>query len=135
MTEYNATVELQLKATEATAEDLMEALADYHVSVASSPSSRVEVTITLQAESLRQAVLTALAVVGQCGAVTALEVLPTAEFDRRAGLDPVPPLASVTEAAAALGITRQAVLSRISSGSLPAERVGSTYAIPRAALG
>lgn len=134
MTEYNVIAELQLKLTEATVDELMAGLVDYHVSVGSSPAAAAEVTITVPADTLRQAMLTGLSVLSEHGEVTALEVLPTAEFDRRAGMVPVPPLASVTEAAAALGISRQAVLSRISSGSLPAKRVGSTFAIPRAAI-
>lgn len=41
---------------------------------------------------------------------------------------------SVTEAAQILGVTRQAVLDRISRSTLPAEKAGRDYAIPRAAL-
>ena len=64
------------------------------------------------------------------------EVLTTADFDRRLGVDvtQIPELVSVTEAAAALGVTRQAVLQRIESGSLPATRIGTAWAVPRSAV-
>ncbi len=45
-----------------------------------------------------------------------------------------PHLLSVTEVAARLGITRQAVLLRIKSGSLPAHRIGRMWAIPATAI-
>lgn len=39
----------------------------------------------------------------------------------------MPELMSVTEVAAALGITRQAVLLRAGAGQLPGAKVGSTW--------
>lgn len=41
---------------------------------------------------------------------------------------------SVAQAAASLGITRQAVLKRIRTGRLPATKVGRAYVVPRSAL-
>jgi predicted DNA-binding transcriptional regulator AlpA len=54
----------------------------------------------------------------------ALEVLPTADFDRREGLTPVPELIGADDAADLLGISRQAVLKRYNTGALPGHRVG-----------
>jgi excisionase family DNA binding protein len=64
-----------------------------------------------------------------------LEVVPTVMWDRRAGLTPVPSLVTVTEAAQRLGVSRQAVLERINSGSLPAVRIGTGWAIAASAVG
>ncbi|MCW2751716.1 MAG: hypothetical protein JWR83_2826, partial [Aeromicrobium sp.] len=52
----------------------------------------------------------------------------------REGWEPVPDLVSVTEAAQLLGVTRQAVLDRINRKTLPAEKVGREYVIPRLAV-
>ncbi|MEK8226712.1 helix-turn-helix domain-containing protein [Oerskovia sp. M15] len=102
----------------------------------------VAAEITLPAESLRQAATTALAI-AETGAVRAaldgadvlaLEVLPTAEFDQRNGLDPMPELVSVTEAAEELDVSRQAVLQRLESGSLPGTKVGKTWVVQARAL-
>ncbi len=41
---------------------------------------------------------------------------------------------SVSEAAAALGLTRVAVWAAIRRGDIPARRIGRSYLIPRAAL-
>lgn len=46
----------------------------------------------------------------------------------------MPPLVSVSEAAAVLGVTRQAVLDRIKRGTLDATKVGRQYVIRRPAL-
>lgn len=42
---------------------------------------------------------------------------------------------SVTEASALLGISREAVLKRIKTGNLKAERIGHIFAIPKNELG
>lgn len=136
-TSYNARLELAAALDAAAAEQLLDALPDHHAAVGRSPFGRAEVILTLPAESVRQAATTALALVADAGGdVIALEVLTTADFDRRLGVDVghIPELVSVTEAAAALGVTRQAVLQRIESGSLPATRIGTAWAVPRSAV-
>jgi excisionase family DNA binding protein len=136
MTEtFNVVAETDAPA--AGAEQLLDVLADYSPAVGRSPFARTEVTITLPATGLRQAVATAVRVLEDAVAphrLLSLEVLTTADFDRRAGLTPVPALLSVTEAAQELGVSRQAVLQRIESGRLPATRVGSAWAISPDAL-
>lgn len=135
MTSYNATMELAARVSEKTSSALIEHLADYHPAAGRGISGRQEVTITLQAENLRQAISTALAVVAAAGFEPwSVQVLPTDEFDRRRDLPPLPELLSVTEAAAELGVSRQAVQQRIDAGSLPAQKIGSAYAIPRSAV-
>jgi excisionase family DNA binding protein len=46
----------------------------------------------------------------------------------------MPELVSVTEAAERLGVSRQAVLQRLASGSLPGTKVGTTWAVQERAL-
>jgi len=135
MTEYNATVETSRR-DEDPDDALMDALAAYHPSIHTSPRGWLSATITVPAENLTQAAQTALAVVATAARSDAvsIEVMPTAEFDKRNGFDPLPELVSVTEAAAQLGVSRQAILDRIGRHTLPATKIGRDYAIPRAAL-
>lgn len=70
--------------------------------------------------------------------VLSLRIVPTDEDVARAKYPthPIPKLYSVTEVAEKLGVTRQAVLQQITvSKTLPAIRIGTTYAIPATALG
>lgn len=53
----------------------------------------------------------------------------TADFDRLTDAIELPPLVSVTEAATALGMSRQGVLKAIRAEKLPATRVGDTWAL------
>lgn len=140
MTEYNAHIEWATRSGDD--DELVDALVDYHPAVSRGARGHVSAEITLPAESLRQAVTTALAI-AENGAVRAaldgaevlaLEVLPTAEFDQRNGLDPMPELVSVTEAAEELDVSRQAVLQRLESGSLPGTKVGKTWVVQARAL-
>ncbi|SDP33616.1 DNA binding domain-containing protein, excisionase family [Nakamurella panacisegetis] len=101
-----------------------------------SDRGRVEVIITLPADTLRQAITTALPLLEQAGdvPVISLEVMTTDEFDTRNGIDPIPDLVSVSGAAELLGVTRTRVQQLIDEGKLPGSMVGRTYVIPRAAV-
>lgn len=132
MTTYNATATIR---TRRDATDVVDELADHHAAVSPAGKGRLNVVITLPAESTRQATVTALALLERIGSLDAVEVMPTAMFDARQGLAPLPELVSVTDAAAALGVTRQAVLQRLESGALLGSKVGSTWVIPAATLG
>ena len=131
MENYNARLELRRRATPGLAERLVDELADHHPAVGRTDTGHIEVVITLPAETLRQAVVTALALVTDAAGV---EVMTTAEFDRRLHLPEMPDLVSVGEAAELLGVSRQAVHQGIASGSLPARRVGKSHVLPRAAV-
>lgn len=50
------------------------------------------------------------------------------------GLAPIPPLVSVTEAAATLGVTRQRVLQMIHEGTVNGFRVGNGWALSHAEI-
>ena len=133
MTMYNAEVTVRTKLE---IDDLLEVLAGYHPSLSFAGRGQWRATISLPAENLRQAISTALAVVeaGAGGPATAIEVTTSAEFDARMGLKPLPEMVSVTEAATQLGVTRQAVLERLERGTLPGQKVGTTWVIQAGAL-
>lgn len=134
---YNAHVEVN-KRGDFDADQVMAALATYHPSIGHSPRGFADAQISLPAESLGQACATAAAVVSSAyggAAAIACSVMTEKEFMNREGWgDPPGDLVSVTEAAEILGVTRQAVLQRISSKSLPAGRVGREYVLPREAV-
>jgi excisionase family DNA binding protein len=134
MTEYNARIEYRTR--ESVDDHLLTELAPYHPATGRSLGGWVEVTFTVPAETLRQATVTALAIAGAAydAEPIAIEVLPTAEFDARLGLAPLPEVVSVTEAAKKLGVSRQAVLQRLESGSLPGTKAGGTWVIPADAV-
>jgi excisionase family DNA binding protein len=126
---YNARIEWAAPHEDERVDDLVAALADFHVAVSRSDAGHTEAIITLPAESLRQAASTALSIAETQGEVLVLEVLPTAEFDRRLGLTPMPELLSVPEVAKALAVSPQAVRQRVESGSIPATRVGKHWLV------
>jgi hypothetical protein len=130
--EWNAILELDETITEDRADALMDALADYAVSVGSAPHNRISVTLTLPASNLMQAVRTAIAVAEAASSanVIGLEVLPTEEFDARSGLEPIPALVSVAEAAEMLEVTKIRVNQMISEGKFStARKVGSSFVL------
>lgn len=136
MTMYSAHVEVDRRG-DFDVDQVMDQLENYHAAIGTSPRGYADAQISLPAESLAQACTTAIAVVSAAfgGApAVAVEILTEAEFDARQGWETVPELLSVTEAAERLGVSRQAVLQRIASKSLPATKIGRDYAIPRAAV-
>ncbi|MCB7135219.1 helix-turn-helix domain-containing protein [Cellulosimicrobium marinum] len=143
MTEYNARIEWRTRTTDddPRVDELVGALIDYRPAVSRSERGWINADITLPAENLRQALSTALAIATTAGTTVladaeplVLEVMPTTEFDQRNGIAPVPGLVSVTDAAAQLGISRQAVLQRLKSGSLAGSKVGKTWVVQAASV-
>jgi excisionase family DNA binding protein len=135
MTMYSAHVEVDHRG-DFDVDQMMDQLELYHASVGMSARGYADAQISLPAETLAQACTTAIAVVSAAfgAAAVACEVLTEAEFDARQGWEHLPDLISVSEAAEILGVTRQAVLQRIGTKSIPAEKIGRDYAIPRAAV-
>lgn len=135
MESYNATIELDLPADKITpdvGDRLIGRFIDWHPAIGVSTLGRAEVIITLPAETFAQATSTVAALAAGLDVVrTTVET--TEDFDRRSQAE-VPDLMSVSEAAAALGLTRAAVQKRIASGALPAVKVGATWAVPAAAV-
>ncbi|PCK23255.1 helix-turn-helix domain-containing protein [Rhodococcus qingshengii] len=127
---YNVVAELDVPFDEETADQLIEPIADYSGAVGRSELGRTEVVFTLPAESVRQANTTALAILEQYPwTLLSLRVMTAADFDRLTDAVELPPLVSVSEAAAELGVTRQSILKSIKSAKLPATRVGDTWVV------
>ncbi|NHN55748.1 helix-turn-helix domain-containing protein [Calidifontibacter sp. DB0510] len=131
MTSYTATVETAARRTPADLDAAIDALEAYHGAIGTSVLGRLEATITLDAETLRQATQTAVAVVADAlgSPAVAVNVAPTADVDRAQGRPPIPELLSVADAAERLGVTRQAILQRIDSGAIAATKVGKAYVV------
>lgn len=132
MHEHNARIEVSRRdIADAWAERVVDALAGYGPAVSRGPTGCAEVIITVPATDLRQAFITACALARDAteSEVVAAEVMTTAEWDRRHGLEPLPELLSVTQVADALGVSRQAVLQRLESGSLSGVKVGNAWVI------
>jgi excisionase family DNA binding protein len=124
--EYNVRIEYRLDSTAETDDQLVTELEGFSPAAAPAGNGNTEVWITIQAANLKQAVDVALALAGKASTadLTAIEILPTEDFDRRNGLTPVPALVGAEEAAEMLGITRQAVGQKFAAGQLPGHRVG-----------
>jgi excisionase family DNA binding protein len=120
------------------AERLVDTLAEWHAAVGTSPRGWVDVQLTIPADSLEGAVRLALAVTTPAIQATqsmqaqplSITAMPEVEFDSRLGVTTMPDLVSVTDAAKALGVSRQRVLQMIDEGKLSSTRVGTTLAIP-----
>lgn len=141
MPDYNARIELDLRvptnpdAAGDQADKLMDHLEDYSGTVARTPQGRFELIYTLPADSIRQAVSTALAIAETTGApIYVIEVLPAKEFHERVDTAAMPELVSVPQAAELLGVSRQRALQLASGGQLDAVKVGDAWVIPRRAV-
>jgi len=132
---WNLVIELNAGRDEAAGDlgdQLITEYSDYHPVVTVSNLNRAELVLSCPAEGLSQAMATCRALTRDLP-VTRCSIERSDDFDRRTEAE-VPPLLSVTEAAEHLGVTRAAVQQRIDKGLLPATRVGSTWAIPAAAV-
>lgn len=134
--QYNATALLGVRLSQlgdTRTDDMIDHLSPYSPAIGASPTGHAEVVITFPAENLQQAIHTATAVLHLLQPI-GLEVVPTEVWDQRSDLQPMPNMLSVSEAADILRVSRQAILQRIESGSLPATRIGSAWAIPEGQL-
>ena len=137
MKTYNATAILDERFgpdSETRTDAILDALIEFHPAVNRGSDGRMEIVVTIPAETLTQAEQTALALTRDFHPI-GLEVVPTDVWDARAAhIVEMPELVSVAEAAELLGVTRQTVAQRISAGSLPAQRVGGTWVLARATV-
>jgi len=135
--EYNATIELPIRnLTTEQAGDLVDAFIDFHPAVSTSPLGWAEVTVTVHAESLAQAVKVATLAASKLDVLELVSVtaMRTTEYDRRpVAAERLPELLSVTEVAERLGVSRQAVLQRLERGSLSGAKVGTTWVVAASA--
>lgn len=133
-TDFNVTIEYATR--EAIDEQLLNAFAPYHPATGRSAAGNVEVIITIPGTDVVQLLQTSAAIVAQQqhAPVVSVEVIRTADFDRRVGSQTLPELVSVTEAAELAGVSRQAILQRLESGTLSGSKVGNTWVVQRAHL-
>lgn len=138
MTSYNVTVEMNLgpKLAEGAADTMLGRLEGFSPAIGYSDHRRLEVTLTVPAETLWQAVHQGVLLAEEGTRLKAIhvEAIATDLFDARLGLPAMPELVSVSEAAEILEITRQRVLQLVQGGQLPSARVGNGVVIPRAAV-
>lgn len=130
---YNALIEIdERNFTADRAVAVMERLMAYHCAPGTSRRGRLELRISLPAENLEQATMTAIAVSEHATGrkVIRLDIMPESEFEVMQGYQPIPELMSVTEAAETLGMTRQRILQMIAEHKFPsATKIGSTIVL------
>jgi len=121
--------------------EYLEALDEYGGQVGDSLAG-AQATLTVEAATVAEACVLACAVVAEALGADAVGcyVITAAAARRQLGVHPelaeleVGDLLSVNDVAELLGVTRQAVLARISSGTLQATKVGRDWAVSRAAV-
>lgn len=133
-TNYNATITTN-PLTDTDIDHHLNTLHTYHVALSNPRAGEGQIILTIPADTLAQAIQTTQAVAASTGiTINALTIETTERFDALADDIPMPKLISVTEAAQLIGITRQAILQRITTHTIPATKIGDTWAIPRAAI-
>lgn len=122
-------------ATDAQIDTVMDTLADFHVAVGDASGGGSEVTLTVPAEGVDQAVRIALSLVRGLASVIGVTALPEEVRDAREGWVPMPDLVDVATAADMLDMTPQWVRQLINDGSLQATNAGPrTTVVPRSAV-
>jgi excisionase family DNA binding protein len=115
-------------------DELLDKLETYHGAMSVSPRGFRALDLSLPAESMVQAAQTTAMIASAYLRKDAIacQVMTEKEFTaREEWLGDMPELASVTQVAEDLGVSRAAILDRIRRGTLQAIKVGDTYAIPR----
>lgn len=131
---YVIDINTDRKATLEAIEAAVDDLAQWHVAAGETPWRTLGLTVTIAAESIGQAVETALRVCAAHGTPVSVSAVREDDRDARLGAIVLPELLSVTQAATALGVTRQRVLQMITDGKLPAQRVGNGWVVPASAV-
>ena len=128
---FNAAIEVDTKdLDEERVDELMGALAAYHPAVSASPRGWLEVRISLPAENLVQACVTACSVVETFAGAAAIaaEVMTEDEFNAREGFTSEPEVIGAREAAQILGgvsterVRQLAAANRIQSTTVSGRR-------------
>lgn len=130
-------VDLEFDTTDTTPDaidQLMDDFAEYHPTPHAGYRGRLAVTLVVPGDSPAQATKTALGLVAlnpsrQMTAITVQADEQHAALQQRAD---VPPLVGATEAAAMIGISRQAVQQLHASGTLTGQKVGNALVMARA---
>lgn len=118
-------------------DDLMEVLGPFGAAFGMSPRGWLGVRLTVPAEGLRQAAMSATSLVQAADPrlrPLALEVMPEDEWEARQAFALPWRLSDVigtNEAADMIGVSRQRVLQMVAEGKLPGLVVGHSYVIPK----
>lgn len=132
---FNACLEFDVSVTAELADQVVDRLANWAAAVETATSGQLRVTITLDADSVAAAARLALGLVAELDfPLTRVEVLSTADFDRRLGLGDLDDVVSVAEAAAELGVSAQAVRQRLEAGTLAGRKAGRAWHVSREAV-
>lgn len=132
---FNATIEVAGTANAETADQVVDQLSEFSAAVATSDAGDTVVTVTLEAASVAGATHLALGIARELELeLRRIEVLSTADFDRRLGLDDLDDVVSVSEAAAELGVSTQAVRQRLEAGTLTGRKAGRVWHVSREAV-
>lgn len=120
---YNATVEVAVKGDQVdddVVDALMEQLATHHGAVGTSPRGWLEARISLPAENLTQACVTAAAVVESAAGAAAIacEVMTEEEYAAREGFTAEPDIVASSEVAVILGVSTERVRQLAAAGQL-----------------
>lgn len=132
---FNATMEFDVDLTAELAHQVVDLLADFAAATETSEAGRLQLTITLDADSVPAATRLALGLARQLGpALLRIEVLSSVDFDRRVGLGDLDDVVSVAEAATELGVSTQAIRQRLEAGTLTGRKAGRAWHVSREAV-
>lgn len=121
--------------TDTDIDQVMDTLADFSVAIGDADAAGSEITVTVPADDLEQAVRLALSLVRPLATPLAVDALPEEVRDAREGWTPVPDLVDVAGAAQILSMTPQWVRQLIDAGTLPATTAGTRATVlPRSAV-
>ncbi|MEU4195123.1 helix-turn-helix domain-containing protein [Kribbella sp. NPDC026611] len=107
---------------------------DWAVNVSENVAGYMVLRLTVPANGLRQAVSTALTLVGDIAPPIGVHALPLEVLEQRETIGELPELISVPKAAELLSFTRQNVLHLIDTGKIDAIKPARDYLIVRASL-
>lgn len=132
---FNASMEFDVSVTAELADQVVDRLASWAAAAETTTSGHLQVTLTLDADSVAAATRLALGLVAELDfPLTRVEVLSTADFDRRLGLGDLDDVVSVAEAAAELGVSAQAIRQRLEAGTLAGRKAGRAWHVSREAV-
>lgn len=132
---FNATMEFNTVLTPETADQVVDRLADFAAAAETSEAGNLQVTITLEADSVQTAAHLALGLAREGNLeLLRIEVLSTNAFDRRIGLGDLHDVISVKEAAVELGVSPQAIRQRLEADTLAGRKAGRTWHVSREAV-
>ena len=131
---FIATLEFDATRTPEVADRIVDQLSDFAAALSTSDTGGTLVRITVDAPSVAIAAQITLGLARDVQfQLRRIEVLSTADFDRRLHIGPLDDVVS-GKAAAALGVSTQAIRQRLEAGTLTGRKAGRTWHVSRAAV-